>query len=257
MIYQGSKERISKNLLPFIQTCIEENKIDFYIEPFVGGANLIDKVKCHYRVGFDINHWVITLLKYMRDDPDLTIAPVDCSFDEYKKIRESYNKETKDYSDELKAMIGYFASYGGRFFDGGYGRDKTGKRNIYKERLIYAKKQAPLLKDITLVEGDYRQIKQVIKKDTSCFIYCDPPYKDTKQYGSYFNHTSFYDWLEQISQEHFVLVSEYSMPSNFVRIWHKEQKVMQKSNRNVADIKTEGLYTLENGKYHTWYKEKK
>ena len=227
MIYQGSKERISKDLLPYIQNCIDDNHFDVYVEPFVGGANMIDKVKCHYRIGIDRNHWVIELLKYMRDNPNLPIAPEDCSFELYAKVRESYNKGNKDYSDVEKAMIGYFASYGGRFYDGGYGRDKTGKRNIYKERVAYAKKQAPLLSDISFIEGSYKETCNALKvlhNSENCLIYCDPPYSNTKQYGVTFNSESFYTWVEELSKKYFVLVSEYSMPSSFVKIWSKEKK---------------------------------
>lgn len=251
MIYQGSKERLSKYILPFIQGCIDSNNTQTYIEPFVGGANIIDKVKCHYRIGFDRNHWVVTLLKYMHEDPLLSLAPKDCPFDLYAKVRDSYNRKTREFTDEEKAIVGYFASYGGRFYDGGYGRDKTGKRNIYKERLVYARKQAPLLENIAFVEADYQ--KSVNALAENCLIYCDPPYCNTKQYGVTFNSESFYTWVEELSKKYFVLVSEYSMPSAFVRLWCKERKVMQKSDRTQAEIATEGLYTLKNGRYYEWW----
>ena len=250
MIYQGSKERISKNLLPFIQSCIDQNSIETYIEPFVGGANMIDKVNCHCRIGLDNNHWVITLLKYMREDPVLSLAPEDCSFELYAEVRESYNKKTYKFTDEEKAMIGYFASYGGRFYDGGYGRDKTG-RNMYKERLAHARKQAPLLEHISFVEASYQDTNKIA--EDNCLIYCDPPYCNTKQYGVTFNSESFYTWVEELSKKYFVLISEYSMPSTFVRLWSKERKVMQKSDRQQAEIATEGLYTLKDGLYYRWW----
>lgn len=250
MIYQGSKERLSKYILPFIQNCIDDNGMETYVEPFVGGANIIDKVKCHNRIGFDRNHWVIALLKYMRNNPDLPDAPEDCSFELYAKVRESYKKKTHEFTDEEKAMIGYFASYGGRFYDGGYGRDKTG-RNMYKERLAHARKQSPLLENISFVEASYQESVNVLEEN--CLIYCDPPYCNTKQYGVTFNSESFYTWVEELSKKYFVLISEYSMPSSFVRLWSKERKVMQKSDRQQAEVATEGLYTLKDGLYYQWW----
>ncbi len=250
MIYQGSKARLSKDLLPFIQKCIEDNGTRVYVEPFVGGANMIDKVKCLHRIGFDKNHWVISLLKYMRDFPNLPEAPEDCPFELYAKVRESFNKGTEEFSDEYKAMVGYFASYGGRFFDGGYGRDRTGKRNKYKEGLAYARKQAPLLDGIVFMEGNYTEIAPLLEHNS--LIYCDPPYSGTKQYGVTFNSASFYAWVKELSKKYLVLVSEYSMPSDFERIWSKERKVMQKSDRDVAEKAVEGLYTLKGGRYWNW-----
>ena len=51
MKYIGSKNKISKHIVPIIQKAIDENNIDIYYEPFVGGANMIDKISCKTRVG--------------------------------------------------------------------------------------------------------------------------------------------------------------------------------------------------------------
>lgn len=45
----GSKARIAKDICPIIQKCIDVNNLEIYIEPFVGGLNIIDKVKCKFR----------------------------------------------------------------------------------------------------------------------------------------------------------------------------------------------------------------
>ena len=55
MVYQRSKNRISKFLVPIIQKYIDDNNIKTYIEPMVGGANIIDKIVCENKVGGDIN----------------------------------------------------------------------------------------------------------------------------------------------------------------------------------------------------------
>ena len=44
MKYLGSKNRISKYISPILQQYINENRITTYYEPFVGGANIIDKI---------------------------------------------------------------------------------------------------------------------------------------------------------------------------------------------------------------------
>lgn len=66
MKYMGSKSRIAKQIVPIIQSGIERDGRDSYIEPFVGGANVIDKIKCKYRVGFDINEYLIALLQHVQ-----------------------------------------------------------------------------------------------------------------------------------------------------------------------------------------------
>lgn len=52
MVYQGSKNRLTKYIVPIIQKKIDENNISTYIEPFVGGANVIDKINCKNRNWF-------------------------------------------------------------------------------------------------------------------------------------------------------------------------------------------------------------
>lgn len=258
MVYQGSKERIAKYILPYIQTCIDDNNLICYIEPFVGGANMIDKVNADLRVGIDNNRYLINLLSYMSFNPAIPAAPVDCDFEYYKKIREAYNKQDFTVSNVDKAIVGFFASYGGRFFDGGFARDKAGKRNQYKERLANARKQAPLLKDICFEYGDYTRVGRMantyndVLKCKHCFIYCDPPYAGTKKYREDFNSGEFYSWAESMSKDNFLLVSEYDMPDNWVCIWKKERKVTQKSDRIKADIYVEGLWTLKGGLYYNW-----
>lgn len=46
MKYMGSKSRIAKYIVPIIQSYIDNNNIKKYFEPFLGGANVIDKINC-------------------------------------------------------------------------------------------------------------------------------------------------------------------------------------------------------------------
>lgn len=46
MKYVGSKARLVKYIAPIIQSYIDENNIEKYWEPFVGGGNLITHIKC-------------------------------------------------------------------------------------------------------------------------------------------------------------------------------------------------------------------
>jgi DNA adenine methylase len=58
MKYMGSKNRIAKHILPIILKDRKEGQ--WYIEPFVGGFNLIDKVKGN-RIAADCNPYITTL----------------------------------------------------------------------------------------------------------------------------------------------------------------------------------------------------
>ena len=54
--YMGSKSRIAKYIVPIIQKYIDEYNPAFYLEPFVGGANVIDKINHPNKFGSDKNH---------------------------------------------------------------------------------------------------------------------------------------------------------------------------------------------------------
>lgn len=136
------------------------------------------------------------------------------------------------------------ASYGGRYFDGGYGRDSKGIRDIYKERLNNFKEQTPNLRDIDFYCKNYIDID--ISKINNCVIYLDPPYKGTKQYAKQsIDYNYFYDFCRKLSENNIVLISEYSMPQDFICIWKKERKVLQKSDRVKGDEATEKLFILK------------
>ena len=51
MQYMGSKNKISKFIAPIIQEFIDNNGHKSYIEPFVGGAHWVDKIKCQNKYG--------------------------------------------------------------------------------------------------------------------------------------------------------------------------------------------------------------
>ena len=228
MVYQGSKNRLTKYIVPIIQKEIDKNNITTYIEPFVGGANVIDKISCENKVGSDINEELIALLRYIQEDNNISIAPSECSFEHYAEVREARRLKTEKFSKEYTALIGFCASYGGRYFDGGYGRDAKGSRNIYAERLKNLKEQAPHLDEIEFKSGDYRQYESM----KSALFYMDPPYKGTKQYSTKFiNYDEFYDFCRKLSKNNIVLISEYNMPPDFKCIWEKEKTVKQDVNK--------------------------
>lgn len=226
-------------MVPIIQKYIAENNIETYIELMVGGANLIDKIDCKKRIGCDINEDLIALLKYIQEDNGISIAPDFCSFEHYADVRA--NKGNGKYQKEYVALIGYCASYGGRYFDGGYGRDSKGGRNIYTERLANLKEQAPNLKGIELLCCDYKSFD--ISKYQNALFYLDPPYKGTKQYSKQkFDYDEFYDFCRNLAKNNIVLISEYDMPNDFECIWQKGRKVLQKSDRVIGDKAVEKLY---------------
>ena len=86
MKYMGSKNRIAKYLIPIMIAEADKVGITTWVEPFVGGANLIDKVPSKFkRIGYDINEHVIMALIDIRDNVDK--LPTEVSEECYKSLR--------------------------------------------------------------------------------------------------------------------------------------------------------------------------
>ena len=177
MKYVGSKNRLAKQIAPIIQSYVDKPNCKGYIEPFVGGANMIDKIKCNKKYGFDTHKYLIALLR--QTQTDTTVFPL--TFDEelYKDVRQQMEAK---YEDWFIGLVG-FCSFGGKWF-GGYPRsfknDGVTPRDMPNEIIRNLKKQAPNLQNITFQCRDFRTIKQ--EKVSGYVIYCDPPYRDTTKY---------------------------------------------------------------------------
>lgn len=250
MKYMGSKNRIAKNILPIILK--DRTKDQYYIEPFVGGANIIDKVDGK-RIGLDLNPYLISLFKGLQEN-----KPLNFNIDKnlYDKARNQYYNEIKGLNSENNfssfelGWIGFMASANGRFFEGGYSGKSITKsgltRDYIKESINNILKQKENLIDIDFFNKDYRDFNY----PNNSIIYCDIPYKDTKAYSfsKKFNYEEFYDWVRNMNNKgHEIFISEYSMPNDFKIIWEQEVKSSLSANNISGGNKTsiERLFVLK------------
>ena len=205
MIYMGSKNRIAKEILPIILKDRKPNQC--YIEPFVGGANLIDKVE-GFRIGADLNPYVIEALKLIRDNPES--LPDFVSEEYYREL------EIKKQLNGLTGVVGFTCSFGSKWF-GGYARNSDG-RNYIKVAKNNALAQSPNLKDCLFINSSY----QLLDIPKNSIIYCDPPYEGTTKYKDRFNHSDFWQWCRgKHTEGHKVYISEYNAPDDFICVWQK------------------------------------
>ena len=223
----GSKRRIAKEILPIILANRAPNQ--WYVEPFCGGCNSIDKVDS-YRLANDSNHYLIAMFKALQAG---WIPPENVSKEYYNEIKN--NKE--NYSAALVGFVGFGCSFGARWWHG-YASNKEGRNYA-----LYAKKNLlKQIKDLELVafrSGDYRDLLM----PANSVIYCDPPYANTTKYKDDFNHGDFWQWCrDKTRQGHEVFISEYSAPSDFECI--KEIKTITTLHKNQKDKRTEKLFKL-------------
>lgn len=239
----GSKSRIAKHIVTIIQRYIDENNIDTYIEPFVGGANVIDKITCKNKIASDNHKYLIALFNNLEQVKTL---PEFIDKEYYSKIRDCFNNDLNTYPDWYIGAIGFLSSYNGRFFDGGYSgivNTKAGaQRNYYDEAKRNLLEQIPYLKDIKFQCGDYKALYSNV---SGCLLYCDIPYKNTKQYGTSknFNYDRFWNWAKDMSTRNIVLVSEHNAPDDWKFIWEQEVKRTIDNTKRVKAIEKLFIYS--------------
>lgn len=225
MKYIGSKQRYVADLLPIILA--KHSYKQFYVEPFVGGANLISEVLYPNRVGADSNKYLIALLQAVQSGwrPPSNVTEI-----EYADMKDYPDK----YPDYLVGFVGICCSFGGAWFNG-YARGED--RNFADEGRRNLLAQANSLKGIKFVCCDYRKYT-IPEKST---VYCDPPYVNTKGYmQKSFDTSSFWSWCDGlVNQGHTVFVSELQGPDHWDIVWEDTRQMALDHTNN---FKTERLF---------------
>ena len=248
MKYMGSKARIAKQLLSIILEEVNNKGFTHWVEPFVGGCNMIKNVPdTMVRLGFDNNKYLIAMYQHLQqhgfDFPNTIDKP------HYNNVRSYYNNNGSylgvngrtlvPFKDSYVGWVGFMASTNGRFFDGGYSgisKTKIGtERNYIDESIKGLKKEFDLIQDVNFQTKSFEELDF---KD--CIIYCDPPYKGTKTYNTSknFDYELFYDWCRKQSIHNLVFVSEYTMPDDFIEVWSQEVKSSLSANGVIGGNKT-------------------
>lgn len=211
MVYMGSKRLYAKYICPILQKTIDENNVENFYDVCVGGAHIIENIKCKNKIGIDLNKDLIDLYNYgLTNDtyPD-------------KITREDWDKAKAGEGESWwRALVCFFASTSARGFSGGYALNS--ERDFYHERLRNFQKQLPLIKDCQFVYGDVLTYPFI---DNSV-IYIDPPYKNTKKYdiNKNFNYEKFWERVRELSLNNFVFISEQEAPQDFIPVWSKDVK---------------------------------
>ena len=229
MQYMGSKNKIAKYILPIILA--ERKPNQWWVEPFVGGANIIDKVNGN-RIGNDNHKYLISLLVALRDG---YIPPTDISKVFYYEIKSN----PKSYPEELVGFVGFLCSFGGKWW-GGYAFNNKGDNYAARGSRVLTK-QAKQFSGIDFRCGNYLEMDI----PPNSLIYCDPPYEGTTKYKDAFNHKEFWQWCRDMENKgHTIFISEYNAPEDFKCVKVIEHKTILNKNNQYKRI--EKLFRLAN-----------
>ena len=236
MKYMGSKNRIAKHILPIMLKDRKEGQ--WWVEPFVGGANMIDKVTGNRR-GADFNEAVIKALRFIRDC-STPKSNAEYNSDDYKAAANKARCGVDLSPLDSYALIAF--SFGAKWI-GGWSRGKNSKgepRDYVNEQHKASEKQKPLLQGVELFGCSYDKLNVPPKS----IIYCDPPYEGATGYKDKFSHTDFWQWCREKSKEgHTVFISEYNAPDDFKCLWQQELNVsVAKNGKHKKAI--EKLFTI-------------
>ena len=211
----------------------EKHNITTWVEPFVGGGNMIDKVPdTSRRIGADLNPHTIAAMLAIRDFPNS--LPDTVTEEEYKSLKGTP-------PSPITSWIRFGCSFGGKF-ENGYARERQTdpsaiKRGVARDFATESKnnalKQSPNIQTVEFLCCSYLDLTENI---TNSVIYCDPPYRGTTGYKTgQFNHEGFFNWCRLMkSKGNIVFVSEYNAPDDFEVVWQGEIKTNFSSTRKAA-----------------------
>lgn len=220
MRYLGSKRRIAKHILPIILKNRKEDQ--YYVEPFVGGGNSIEKVDGK-RIGADANKYLIAMWQELQKG---WIPPDFVSAEEHKDVK--LHMEEK-YPPHHIAFVRFGSSFGGDW-NGGYARNVRKNlpnadyinqyvKSITKQSKNALMKALPAIMDVEFVHSSYDDLTIPDKS----IIYCDPPYEGTTKYNDGMDHEKFWQWCRnQKESGHEIFISEYKAPEDFKMVWEME-----------------------------------
>lgn len=229
MRYQGGKTKIAKEILSVILP-YRQNRM--FIEPFAGAFNitcLVDGSKW----ANDADKRLIDLFQALLNG---WVPPDAVSKELYYDVKNN----PLNHHPAMQAFVGCGCSFGGKWWGGWLGIDKTG-RNYAKEAKNALLKKIKKIKDVKLTSLCYTQLE--LPKPSECIIYCDPPYNNTQGFDNKeFDSNKFWNWCENLKSNGYdVFVSEYSCPIHWNELWQKSVKMSLGGSWNIQQ-KIEKLF---------------
>ncbi len=230
MRYMGGKSRLGKKIAAILKTYQRGRP---YWEPFCGSCAVMEHMT-GARLASDAQPYLIALLKAVQDGYE---PPANVSEEQYKLAKQMPHL----FEDHEIGFIGFGASFAAKWF-GGYARG--GGRNFVDESRRSLLKQKPKLADVTFCHSSYEDMHPM---GAGVLIYCDPPYAGTTTYKGVqlFDSERFWRRAKEWSQDHTVIVSEYTCPlpeAKEIAAWPVKTSLTKDYNENSGRV--EKLFLL-------------
>jgi DNA adenine methylase len=235
--YVGGKAQIARHIVGAILADTDARGVWF--EPFVGGGNVLEHAAPHFDRCYaaDAHPDLIMMWEHVTAGG---MIPQDVSREQYITLRHAE-------SSWLRGLVGFGASFGGRWFEG-YGSQRIDKKhpygNVYAGTCKTVNRQAGVfgrhgVRFRCSRFGD-------ITPPAGSVVYCDPPYAAVKGFAvGELDRSAFYNTLTAWAGCRDVYVSEYALPPGVSakRIWSGTRRTSLKATDN-AEVRTESLFRI-------------
>ncbi len=236
--WAGGKGALIPQLRNFYPFELENDTINKYVEPFVGGGAVLINILQNYKVreayAFDINKDLINCYNVIKENVEELIKELkikEKSFLElenedrqtyFYNVRKKYNSYKITENELNVKRAGEFIFLNRTCFNGLYRVNKNGEFNVpcgkYKKPCICdannLRKLSLLIKNVIFQFGDYSKSEKYI--DSNTFVYFDPPYRPLSTTSGFTSYTK-----EDFSDENQKELAEF-----FRRLDKKDAKLM-------------------------------
>lgn len=243
MQYLGGKTRLVKHIAPIINAALDAHPDRVYVEPFVGGCNVLPHIKAHgtnkhgvSRFAFDASQALITMYRALQNGWQ---PPTEVSRELYAQY-----KATKDPFDPLTAFIGFACSFGGQWYRGygAYKRVGSSYSVAAQARIAIRDNGGAYFGCLSFFDIPAQDMRNAV-------VYCDPPYAATSQgydksCGT-FDSAAFWQHAERMAAHGaIVFVSEYAKRA-YTCVMQRDHGIRLNAGIDGAQgIRTEYLYRL-------------
>lgn len=209
--WAGGKGSLIPQLKNFYPFELENETINKYVEPFIGGGavliNILQKYDVKEVYAFDINIDLINCYNVIKNNVDELINKLDkmekdfiiLEQDDRQKyfyeIRKEYNSYRIDKNEQSVKRASEFIFLNRTCFNGLYRVNKSGEFNVpcgkYKNPTICdadnLRNLSYLIRNVVFQYGDYTKSEQYV--DNNTFVYFDPPYRPLSVSSGFTSYT--------------------------------------------------------------------
>lgn len=244
--WAGGKGSLIPQLKNFYPFELEENSINKYVEPFIGGGavliNILQKYDVKEAYAFDINIDLINCYNIIKTDVEELISKLEIKEkdflileDEQRQkyfydVRKEYNSYRLKENEKSIKRACEFIFLNRTCFNGLYRVNKNGDFNVpcgkYKNPTICdsnnLRNLSYLIRNVSFQYGDYKKSKEYV--DSNTFVYFDPPYRPlsiTSGFTSYTkedfndeNQKELANYFKELDKKNAKLMLSNSNPKN-------------------------------------------